>query len=186
MDANLTPQSRWYWQQNSHLGPLYFKIYIADLVTWPLDRISPSTKPKIAKQLHKNSASSFGGTNKPSLESKATYWSFCKSWSWMVSFFSQSLYLDHFSNFLATYPDIFVATSGLSSFHQSFQNFHPRYSQVVVGPSSKSLHRYLLESGKIKSALCFVLLSNSLRTIHHSFDGIVKNDALSDHFEVEL
>ena len=140
MDANLTPQSRWYWQQNSHLGPQYFKTYIADLVTWPIDRISPSTKSKIAKQLHKNSASSFGGTNKPPLESKVKYWSFCISWSWTVCFFSQSLHLDRFSNFLAMYPDIVVATSELSSsktlseissirsccISQSFHNFHPR------------------------------------------------------------
>ena len=75
-----------------------------------------------------------------SLESKVKYWSFCKPWSWTVSFFSQSLHLDRFSNFLAMYPDIVVATSELSSsktlseissirsccISQSFHNFHPR------------------------------------------------------------
>ena len=59
------------------LGPQYFKTYIEDLVTWAIDSISPSTKCKIAKQLHTNSASSFGGTNKPPLESKVKYCSFC-------------------------------------------------------------------------------------------------------------
>ena len=169
-------------------------------MTWPIDRISFSTKSKIAKQLHTNSASSFGGTNKPPLESKIKYCSFYKSWSRTVSCFSQSLHLDRFSNFLVMYPDIAVALLSCHhpkhslksplvdhlAFHQSFHNFHPRYSQVFEGPPSKSLHRSLLVSGKIKSALCFVLLSNSLRTFHYSFDSIVKNDALSDHFEVEL
>ena len=45
--------------------------YIADLVTRSIDRISPLTKSKSAKQLHTNSASSFGSTNKPPFESKA-------------------------------------------------------------------------------------------------------------------
>ena len=135
-------------------------------MTWPIDRISPSTKSKIAKQLHRNSASSFGDTDKPTLESKVTYWSFCKSWSWTVSFFSQSLLLDSLSSFLAMYPDIVVATSELPpsktfskissidpiAFHQSFHNFHPRYPHVV-DLHSKSLYPSLLVSDMIKCAL---------------------------------
>ena len=138
-------------------------------MTWPIDRISPSTKSKITKAAAQNSASSFGGTNKLPPESKVKYWSFCKSWLWTVSFFSRSLHLDRFSNFLAMYPDIVVATSELSSsktlseissidhiaFHQSFHNFHPCYSQVVVGPSSKSLHSFISERhDKIRSVFC--------------------------------
>ena len=53
-------------------GAVVFQTYIADLVTWPIDR-SPSTKSKIAKELHKNFSSSFGGTDKPPLESKVKY-----------------------------------------------------------------------------------------------------------------
>ena len=95
------------------------------------------------------------------------------------------------------YPDIVVATSELPpsktlpkissidpiAFHQSFHNFHPRYSQVVDLPS-KSLYPSLLVSDMIKSALSTSL--KLTKTFHHSFDGIMKNDALSHHFEVEL
>ena len=63
-----------------------FQTYISNLVICPIDR-SPSTKSKMAKELHTNSASSFDGTDKLPLEIKVNYWSFCKSCSWTMSFF---------------------------------------------------------------------------------------------------
>ena len=82
-------------------------------MTSPIDRISPSTKIKITNQPHTNYGSLFGSTDKPPLESKVKYWSFCKSWSWKVSFLSQSLHLYLLSSFLAINPDIVVVNSEL-------------------------------------------------------------------------
>ena len=101
------------------LGPQYFKTYIADLVSWPESQNSYTWILRA------------GGTEKPALESKVKYLSFCKSWS-------------------------------------------------NLGSPSKSLHL------KLFSTKCLVLLSSWLRTFHHSFHGIVKNDSLLDNFEVEL
>ena len=175
LDVNLTPQSRWYWKLNSHLGPsssdmanrydiTFNKIQNRKTAAREFCNLLWRYKINLLKvKLSTGHSANLGHERWASSHNLSTWIILAAFWR-CIQIHLWPLLNCHHPKHSLKYPlfDHVV-------FHQSFHTFHPCYSQVV-GPPSTSLCPSLLVSGK--------LLSSWLRTFHHSFDDIVKNEAI--------